>query len=91
VEGIVISGMVSFEQANQLAVTLKKSRFAFLAVAMLEDGGVIRPLLSQGMLAFSPLLGVAASSPWVVFAEILDDRNASYALAAQIKREPNES
>lgn len=73
------------DHQTHLTEALKNSRFAFLAIALLEDGGVLRPLLSQGMLAFSPLLGAAASSPWVEFAEMLDDPDASHTLAARLK------
>lgn len=52
---------------------------------MLEDGGVIRPLLCRVCWRFHRYWVWQLPPPWARFAEILDDRNASYALAAQLK------
>ena len=58
---------------------------------LLEDGGALRSILAQGMLALSPFLTTTSDHPWSAFAEMLDDPDASLSFAEHVRKECHES
>ena len=65
---------------------LRRGGLTLPVLTLLEDGGVFRSIIAQGMLAVSPFAS-SASESWRAFAEMLEDPVATQAFARHLRGE----
>jgi hypothetical protein len=65
----------------------QRGHFTSVILALLDGGGPLKMILAQGMLAFTPFLGVSEDSSWQAFAEMLEDPASSRLFAAYLHQE----
>lgn len=71
---------------SRWAEILRSLHFTSPMLTLLEDGGAVRSLIAQIMLAASPLIGTTSTS-WQAFAEMLEDCKATRAFAEHLRGE----
>jgi len=71
---------------SQWQDTLRRRGLTPLVLSLLEDGGIFRSLISQGMLAVTPFTSLSSDS-WQAFADMLEDPAEAQSFAEHLRRE----